>query len=72
MKEFIRRFFDNMAKPPEPGPELIPKPVRIPFFIGLAAISFVVLAIFVRFVVVPSINAQQSGTGAIQQSVSPQ
>jgi len=72
VREFIRRFFDNMAKPPEPGPELIPKPVRIPFFIALVAVSLVMLAIFVRFVVVPGISAQQSSAGATQQSGSPQ
>ena len=72
MKEFIRRFFDNMSSPPAPGPELIPTRWRIPFFIGLVAISLVGLAIVVRFVVVPGIEAQQPGVPDVHQSGSPE
>ena len=60
MKEFVRRFFDNIAEPPQPGPELIPKRWRIPFFLALIALSLLALALVVRFVVIPGIGAQQS------------
>ena len=68
MKEFIRRFFDNMSKPPEPGPELIPKRWRVPFFLGLIAVSLIALAIIVRFVVVPGIGAQNSAEPDVRKS----
>jgi len=58
-----------MSKPPEPGPELIPTPYRIPFFIGLVVVSLVALAIVVRFVVIPGIRAQQSGAANTRQLV---
>jgi membrane protein insertase Oxa1/YidC/SpoIIIJ len=51
-----------MSKPPEPGPELIPSPYRIPFFIGLVVVSLIALAMVVRFVVIPGIKAQQSSS----------
>jgi hypothetical protein len=72
VKEFIRRFFDNMSNPPEPGPELIPTRLRIPFFVGLIVVSLLALAMIVRFVVVPGIGAQQSGALDHPQSGSPQ
>ncbi len=68
MKEFVQRFFANMSKPPEPGPELIPTRWRIPFFVGIAIVSLVVLLLLVRFVVAPGIAAQQSNTDSAPQS----
>ena len=68
MKEFIRRFFDNMSSPPEPGPELIPTRLRVPFFAGLVVVSLLALAVIVRFVVVPGIEAQQSDAAVEQRS----
>jgi membrane protein insertase Oxa1/YidC/SpoIIIJ len=72
VKEFVRRFFDNMSKPPEPGPELIPTRWRIPFFIGLAVVSLILLAAMIRFVVVPGIAAQQAATRGASPSGSQQ
>jgi membrane protein insertase Oxa1/YidC/SpoIIIJ len=68
VKEFVQRFFANMSKPPEPGPELIPTRWRIPFFIGLAVVSLAALVLLVRLVVVPGIAAQQSATQSAPQS----
>jgi hypothetical protein len=72
VKDFIQRFLANMSTPPEPGPELIPTPWRIPFFIGLLVISLIALALVVRFVVIPGIDAQQAGAAGARQSASPQ
>jgi hypothetical protein len=68
VKEFVERFFANMSRPPEPGPELIPTRWRTPFFIALALVSLVVLLLLVRFVVVPGIAAQQSETQSTPKS----
>jgi hypothetical protein len=68
VKEFVQRFFANMSKPPEPGPELIPTRWRIPFFIGLAIVSLGTLLLLVWFVVVPGIAAQRSDTHSTPQS----
>jgi membrane protein insertase Oxa1/YidC/SpoIIIJ len=68
VKEFVRRFFDNMSQPPEPGPELIPTRWRIPFFIGLAIVSLILLVAMVRFVVIPGIAAQQPATRSASPS----
>jgi len=72
VKEFVRRFFDNMTNPPEPGPELIPKAWRVPFFVGLVAVSLIALALVVRYVVVPGIGEQQSGSASVPSSARPQ
>jgi hypothetical protein len=68
VKEFFRRFFDNMSNPPEPGPERIPQRWRIPFFAGLALVSIIALVVLMRFVVVPGIAAQQPVVPAPSQS----
>ena len=59
MKEFVRRFFDNIAQPPKPGPDLIPQRWRVPFFLALIVVSLLALGLVVRFVVIPGIHAQQ-------------
>jgi hypothetical protein len=61
-----------MSTPPEPGPELVPARWRIPFFICLLVISLIALAALLRFVVIPGIDAQQSGAVGARQSASPQ
>jgi len=66
MRAFIERFMANLSDPPEPGPELIPTRWRIPFFVTLVVVSLVLLALVVRFVVVPGISSQQAGSGAVQ------
>jgi membrane protein insertase Oxa1/YidC/SpoIIIJ len=68
VKEFVNRFFENMSNPPEPGPELIPKRWRVPFFAGLALVSIIVLALLLRFVVLPGIDAQQGASPTGTQS----
>jgi hypothetical protein len=68
VKEFFRRFFDNMANPPEPGPERIPERWRIPFFAGLALVSLIAIVLLMRFVVIPGIEAQQAAVPAPIQS----
>jgi hypothetical protein len=60
VKEFVRRFFDNIAQPPQPGPDLIPKRWRVPFFLAVIVVSLLALGLVVRFVVIPGIDAQQS------------
>ena len=60
MKAFFKRFFDNFANPPEPGPPLIPERWRIPFFVTLVIVSIVALGIVIRFVVVPGISEQST------------
>ena len=52
----------------EPGRELIPTRWRIPFFIALAVVSLIALGLLVTFVVVPGINAQQSGAAGVRES----
>ena len=58
---FVRRFLTNLQKPPEPRdtPPLIPQRLRIPFFLGLSAVSLIILLLLVWFVVIPAIGAQQ-------------
>ena len=68
MREFVEQFMSNFSRPMEPGRELIPAAVRIPFFIALAVVSLIVLVLLVRFVVVPGINAQQSGAAGARES----
>jgi hypothetical protein len=58
---FLKRFFDNFGKVPEEEPkELIPHDIRIPFFLGLAVVSLILLGLLLWFVVIPAISAQQT------------
>jgi hypothetical protein len=72
VREFVEQFMSNFSRPLEPGRELIPKPWRIPFFVGMAVLSLVALALLLNFVVIPAIHAQQPGTSAVPEQVSPQ
>jgi hypothetical protein len=60
-RNLLKRFFDNFGKVPEEEPkELIPHDIRIPFFLGMAIVSLILLGLLLWFVVIPAISAQQS------------
>ena len=54
--ERTRHFLDTFGEPRPPRPPLIPKPYRIPFYIGLAVVSFLALVALVWFVVIPGVR----------------
>lgn len=57
---FLKRFFENFGKIPEEKPPVIPARWRIPFFVGLSIVAFVLLVLLVWLVVLPGIRAQQA------------
>lgn len=61
---FIKRFFDNFGKMPPEKPPIIPKPYRIPFFLGLSLLALIGLVLVVWLVVIPGIQAQQHSSGS--------
>lgn len=60
-KTFLQRFFE-LDRVPDERPPVIPKPYRIPFFVGLSIVALLALVLVVQLVVLPGIRAQQSGS----------
>jgi hypothetical protein len=58
MAGLISRFVENFGKVPEPRESRIPPAWRIPVFAGIAALSLVLLALLLHFVVMPGIRAE--------------
>jgi hypothetical protein len=57
---FIKRFLDTLANGPQDKPPVVPERWRIPFFLGMASVSLVLLLLLLWLVVLPGIRAQQS------------
>ena len=56
---WFKNFLDNFGKLPEGEPrEFIPPRLRMPVFLGMVAVSLVLLALLLWLVVIPAINAQ--------------
>ncbi|NTW27776.1 MAG: hypothetical protein HGA39_00190 [Coriobacteriia bacterium] len=64
----FKRFIAVLGTVPEPRAPIIPKGLRIPFFLGLIALSLLLLALIVLLVVVPEISAMKS-TGTMRLDV---
>jgi len=58
--EKTKHFLDTFGEPRPPRPPILPPRWRVPFYLGLAVVSFVILVALVWFVLIPGIRAQQS------------
>jgi hypothetical protein len=62
-RSWLKRFTENFGKVPEGEPtQLIPDEIRIPVFLGIVAVSLVLLGLLLWFVVIPAIRAQAAPT----------
>jgi len=57
----LQHWLDTFGVPRPPRAQIIPQRWRIPFYIGLSVLSFVVLLLLVIYVVIPGINANRAG-----------
>ncbi|NTU70895.1 MAG: hypothetical protein HGB10_03625 [Coriobacteriia bacterium] len=64
----VRYLIENFGKRPEPRPPIIPKPWRMPFFVGLSLLSLLALLLVINYVVGPAVRAQQVDQGASTSS----
>ena len=62
-------FLDRLGEPAPEKPPIIPQRWRMPFFVGISLTSLLVLALFLRFVVIPAVRSQQRATAATSSSV---
>ena len=61
-ESFAKRFLDTLGKDPEVKESSIPKELRIPVFLGIAAVSLVLLILLIWLVVLPGVRSQQATT----------
>jgi hypothetical protein len=60
-RSWFKRFVEDFGKPPEEAPRpLIPAQMRIPVFVSMIAVSFVLLLLLLWLIVIPAIHAQQA------------
>lgn len=59
---FVKRFLDTLAKDPEVRESSIPERWRILVFLGMSAISLVLLLLLLWLVVLPGVRAEQAKT----------
>jgi len=57
----LQHWLDTFGVPRPLRPQIIPTRWRIPFYIGLSLLSFVVLLLLVIYVLIPGIKANQAG-----------
>jgi hypothetical protein len=62
-RSWLKRFVEDFGKVPEEEPkELIPHEIRVPVFLGIVAVSLVLLGLLLWFLVIPAIRAQTAPT----------
>jgi hypothetical protein len=57
---FAKRFLDTLGKDPEVKESSIPKEWRVPVFLGISAVSLVLLLLLLWLVVLPGVRSQQA------------